>query len=203
MLVALHYIGSTPTGTARDYAELRVPARVILPAGPYRYSSVPRYREGYSWFPDGYYDWGDDDQTASAMEELRRLASFVKRLTQVRPTLGRPVVTGYSQGGDLVHLLTLHYPEMLSGALPMGARFPSAWQRGAPATVDKLPSIHIFHGEADQIVPVSESAAAKAYFTTIGAAVVLHTYSETGHDYSSAMKNDFQRIAEELLVSDR
>lgn len=195
IIVGLHYMTGSPETSRDDYGGLAFPARLIFPAGPYRSDN------GYSWFPDGYYEWEASRQAEVTLAVAEKLAAFISQLVALRPTVGKPIVTGYSQGGDLSYVLALRHPELIRAALPMGARLPEAW-RPARLSVpaDDAPSVYIFHGLEDAIVPVPAARAAAAFLEGLGFSVELREYPDTGHGYPEAMRSDYQRIVSDLLT---
>lgn len=195
MIVGLHYMTGSPESSRDDYGGLDFPARLILPAGPHRTEG------GHSWFPDGYYEWDEDRQAKTTLGVAERLAEFISRVVALRPTLGKPIVTGYSQGGDLSYVLALHHPELIRAALPMGARLPEAWRlQRLSIPAEDAPSVFVFHGREDAIVPVAGAREAAAFIESLGISVELHEYADTGHAYPSSMRSDYQRIVSDLLT---
>lgn len=195
MLIGLHYMSGSPETSRDDYADITVPARLLLLAGPYP------YRKGYSWFPEDYYELGPDAQADITIKMGERLARFIDAAVSAHATVGRPVVTGYSQGADLTHILALRHPGMISSALPMGGRFADEWIDRSNKALQYPREIHIFHGADDTTVLPSEAFAAAKFYTRNGVSVSLHTYAGVGHGYPAKMKQDYQLIVESLLLN--
>jgi phospholipase/carboxylesterase len=194
MIVGLHYMTGSPETSRDDHGGLDFPARLILPAGPYPADG------GHSWFPDGYYEWDESRQAKTTLAMADQLADFITRVVALRPTVGKPIVTGYSQGGDLSYVLALHHPELIRAALPMGARLPAAWRPDRLSIpVEDAPSVFVFHGREDPIVSVAGAREAAAYLEGLGISVELHEYADTGHAYPESMRSDYRRIAADLL----
>lgn len=193
MLIALHYMGGSPDSSVADYGGIDVPARLLSLAGPHE------FRDGYSWFSDDYYELDAESQRAETFAVAERVADFIRKARETYPTRGAPVLTGYSQGADLTHVIALQEAELISAGLPMGGRFPEAWRSPAEAATALPPEIVLFHGAADQAVDVAESIAAARYYTMQGVSVTLHTYAGVGHAYPARMKADYEAAAERLL----
>lgn len=188
MVVGLHFLGGGPQTSVADYADPDFPIRLILLAGPYEFEG------GYSWFPDGeeFYDQAPEQQLPVILQMAGKLGTFLAAVATKYPTLDRPLVTGFSQGADLVYTLALRHPNQVSAALPMGGRL-------MPALAESLeegreyPEVTILHGEEDPIVPIGEARAAYSALRNAGLQVEFLTYADTGHDYPAAMKNDYLR----------
>ncbi len=193
MLIALHYMSGSPATSIADYGNVEVPARLLSLAGPHRFD------DGYSWFPDGYYELDVAAQSSIALDVAKNVVHFIEEAIEAYPTRGKPVLTGYSQGADLIHLIALHRPGLISAGLPMGGRFPDAWHEAIAGDSDVPSEIALFHGAADRAVDVGESLSAAEYYTAHGATVTLHTYAGVGHAYPAQMKSDFKNISERLL----
>lgn len=184
-LIALHWSGSTPGELAAALEPLvaDLPVRLVLPRG-----TLPR-RDGWSWFPPGYYT--DPDARA----EL--LAATADRLAAELPD--EPVVvTGLSQGGDLSFALAARHPDRVRAALPLLGLFPEPlW----PADGGRVPPIHAFHGEDDAQVPIATARATAAGLAARGVPVTLHTYPGADHDFPPAMRADWRDALARILQS--
>ncbi|MEM7504802.1 MAG: dienelactone hydrolase family protein [Pseudomonadota bacterium] len=195
MLLALHYMGGSPDSSIADYGDVEVPLRLLSLAGPHE------FRNGYSWFTPGYYELDSNDQRTETFAVAERIAEFIREALERYPTHGAPLLTGYSQGADLTHVIALREPELIAAGLPMGGRFPTAWhdERQTPAPLPQ--EIVLFHGAADEAVDVAESLAAARYYTAQGVNVTLHTYADVGHAYPARMKADYEAAVRRLLRS--
>ncbi len=193
MLIALHYMSGSPATSIADYGDISVPARLLSLAGPHRFGN------GYSWFPDRYYELDMATQNEITQDVATRVMHFIREAMEAYPTSGKPVLTGYSQGADLTHVIALREPGLILAGLPMGGRFPDAWLDTVAEGSDVQPEIALFHGAADKAVGVGESLAAAKYYTAHGATVTLHTYAGVGHTYPAQMKSDYTYIVERLL----
>ncbi len=193
MVIALHYMTGSPATSIEDYGGVDAPVRLLSLQGPHELDG------GYSWFPDGYYELDAGSQLEVTVDVSDRVASFIRAAIQAFPTQGKPILTGYSQGADLTHMIALREPGLIFAGLPMGGRFPDAWLDAVPEDA-KLPArIALFHGAADEAVDVNESLAAATYYTANGVSVVLHTYAGVGHSYPAQMKQDFQAVIAQLI----
>lgn len=193
MVVALHYMTGTPQTSARDYGDLDFPARVILVAG-----NTP-LGGGFSFFSTDYYDQPMDFQEQEALAVASALAEFIEDLRGQRPTKGRTMVTGFSQGGDLSYLLALRYPRFIGAALPMGGRLLPGWRSAIQPPGVAPPRVEVFHGEVDSIVPIAQARDAVGFLNATGIPATLHAYPETDHQYPEEMKRDYESILHQLV----
>lgn len=195
MLIAMHYMSGSPATSIEDYAGLNMPIRLLSLQGPHNFG------DGFSWFPDGYYDLDAEAQLEVTIGVANQVASFIREAIQALPTKGKPILVGYSQGADLTHMIALREPGLILAGLPMGGRFPVEWSDTA-AGEPQLPSkIVLFHGATDTAVDVRESLAAATYYAENGVTVVLHVYAGVGHSYPAQMKADYQRAIEQIVQS--
>lgn len=193
MLVALHYMGGSPQTSRGDYAGITVPARILLLRGPYA------LERGFSWFPDGYYQLDADEQARITFEIADRLARFLDVVTKRYKTIGLPVVTGYSQGADLSHVLALHHGDKVGAILPMGARFEPEWITGASPDASFPAKVVLFHGEMDTTVPIKHSHKALDFYRAHSVPVTLEAFANAAHSYPANMKQRYEEVANEIL----
>ncbi len=192
MLVAIHGLGDSPAGFAGLVRDLPVPARVILPRG------LDAHEPGWSWFPIRARD-PDVTALAHAIDRAAdRLAPMIEQLARERPTLGRPVVTGFSQGGMLTFNLAARHGALLAAAFPVGGWLPPpSWPEGrAPADA---PPIHALHGDADPAVRYGPTKAAVDALRARGWDATLSTYPGVGHAIPPPMRAELQRLLADAL----
>jgi phospholipase/carboxylesterase len=181
LIVAIHGRGGRPENIGRLFASFEGRARVILPYG------FDASGDGFSWFSR----WTDDPAFADATRSAAdRLAAMIAEVARLRPTMGRPIVTGFSQGGILSFTLAVLHPETVRAAFPAGgflapALYPSAWPKGVA-----MPSLHAFHGTDDETVPVLGARSTVRRLKEIGFAAELTEYPGVGHQISKEMQHD-------------
>jgi phospholipase/carboxylesterase len=178
MLVLLHGKHGSPENISAAFANLAAPARIIAVRG------AP--------LGQGYVFW-DLEQTGltgdglarafagEASEAARRVSALVRRLERERPTLGKPVVAGFSQGAIVSYALAMRDPDIshaffpLSGLLPLSLA-PAAWPADAPR-----PNIHAFHGVRDDIVPIEGDRLSVAELAGLGVPARLSEFPNLVH----------------------
>lgn len=177
MIVALHPMGGDPADLLQMLRRYQRRARLILPYG---------HPSG------GMYIWYDsvrDDVAASVVtQEADRIAAAMAALVAARPTAGKPLVTGFSQGGIMTFALAVTHPEALSAAFPISGLLPpslypsAALSSGPRATT--LPPVTAFHGASDLAVPTQGARASIAELRSAGFAAELREYVGVAHDTS-------------------
>jgi phospholipase/carboxylesterase len=182
LVVAVHGLGDRPESFVSLFSSLRARARLVVPYGE-------PWREGYSWFPAGSLD--DPQKLAEGTQRAAgRLAAMMAALVRERPTSGKPIVTGFSQGGMLSFTLAVLRPEVVGAAFPVGgllapSLFPSAWPMGK-----EQPEIVAFHGADDERVPIDGARRTVQRLRELGLPAELHEYPGVGHTVSAAERED-------------
>jgi phospholipase/carboxylesterase len=190
MIVAIHGLGDRPESFGRVFDRYRRPARLILPQG------IDPHGDGFSWFPFRR-DRSNPAELASGMRRAAdQIAALLGELIALRPTRGRPVVTGFSQGGMLAFTLAATHPDRIAGAVPMGGWLPPPlWpgREGAPG-----PRVVALHGDADAVVPIAPTREAVAHLAAQGRPVELRELAGVGHTVSPEMRTALFALLEEL-----
>ncbi len=199
MIVALHPMGGDPADFLQILRHYRRRARLILPYG---------HPSGgmYIWYNSAR----DDVDAAVVTQEADRIAAAIAALASVRPTVGKPIVTGFSQGGIMAFALAVTHPEALTAVFPIGgllppSLYPSAAlsSRPQPAT---LPPVVAFHGASDLAVPTQGARTSIAELRGAGYTAELREYAGVEHDISGEEEDDiFERIgrvAEGLVAAE-
>jgi len=181
MVIAIHGLGDRPENFAGLLQGLAQPARVILPAG------LKPSDDGFSWF-DVRARSRDVDALAKGIGDASdTLAAFIDTVSAERPTLGKPIVTGFSQGGMLSFAIAAGHPESVSAAFPVSGwlpppLWPEAGPKGAPTPVVAL------HGDADNAVLIEPTRLAVARLQELGYSVELREYPEVRHQITAEMR---------------
>lgn len=177
MIVALHPMGGDPADLLPLLRGYHRRARLILPYG---------HPSG------GMYIWYDsvrDDVAAHLVtREADRIAAALSALVAARPTVGKPLLTGFSQGGIMTFALAVTHPEALAAAFPISgllppSLYPSAALSSRPRPTI-LPPIAAFHGASDLAVPTRGARASIAELRGAGYTAELREYPGIEHDIS-------------------
>jgi phospholipase/carboxylesterase len=177
MVVVLHPMGGDPADMLQLFQRYHRRARLIFPFG---HPSGGKYL---------WYDSVRDDVAAALVtQEADRIAAALDALVAARPTVAKPIVTGFSQGGIMTFALAVTHPASMSAAFPISgllppSLYPSATlsSRPQPAT---LPPVTAFHGASDLAVPTQGARASIAELRRAGYPAELREYAGVEHDIS-------------------
>jgi phospholipase/carboxylesterase len=197
MIVAIHGLGDSPQGFRTLLETFDQPARVILPR------ALDAYEEGWSWFPIRARDRDVEALAQGIARAADALAPAIAELSKTRPTIGKPIVTGFSQGGMLSFELAVHHGELFSAALPIGGWLPEPlWPLAIDGNAAEAPPIVAFHGDADAAVPYEPTKLAVDRLRELGYRVDLETYAGVGHMISPEIYADVMDALRERLPSE-
>ena len=183
LIIGIHGLGDRPEKFSGIFNGMSVRARLILPYG------LTSYGDGFSWFPISRLEpKALADGTTLAAKEL---AEFIVLLEQSLPIQGKPIVTGFSQGGMLSFTLAVLHPEQVGEAFPIAGLLappllPSSWPMGKLA-----PRIHAFHGDADDRVPIAGARDTVRALSNLGFSANLSEYPNVRHSVSDDMRRDW------------
>ncbi len=180
MVIAIHGLGDTPEAFARVLADLDAPARLVVPRG------LEPFHGGYSWFA---LEGGPSSE--STARGIRRaaaaLSACIGELAATRPTAGRPVVTGFSQGGALSFALAALHPRSIAAAFPDGGWLPPSIElERAPEPL----AIVALHGAADPRIPIGPTRDAVLRLSASGYRAELREFPRVGHTIDAAMRRE-------------
>ena len=182
LVIGIHGYGDRPESYSGIFEGFSAKARLIFPCGE------PE-GEGFSWF--AVTQRINPDAIAAGTERAaHRLAAMIAALSASRPTVGRPIVTGFSQGGMLSYALAVLHPESVGEAFPVGGlltppHWPSTWAVGKAQA-----RIEAFHGDADPRVPIAVDRQGAARLRAVGFSVELHEYPGVAHTITPEMRRD-------------
>lgn len=181
MVVYLHGRGSRPELPHGDHEDT-TPVRMVFPWAP------DRLGDGYSWFPVSITE-GLDPKVLGFYIHRRadELAHVIKRLMHTRPTEGRALVAGFSQGGMLTFGLALHHPDLFDGAYPIAGWFPLHLVDVVVDPTRRYPEIRALHGDRDPVVPMRQTRATVERLAALGLDATFETYGARRHHTTDAM----------------
>ncbi|WP_437581621.1 alpha/beta hydrolase [Sorangium sp. So ce887] len=187
LVVAIHGLGDRPESFAGVLAGADVKARLIVPRG------LTPYGDGYSWFPLQQ-ALASEDVGQGILRAAAALAATIERIAAERPTRGKAIVTGFSQGGALTFALALHHPRVIGAAFPVSGWVPPAVLPGGSAAEPATPALVALHGEADRRVPFGPTRDAIAALGGRGVKASLKSYPGVGHTVSGEMRRDLLQL---------
>ena len=186
MIVAIHGLGDEPKNFQHVLDAFPGRARVILPR------AIDDHEPGWSWFPIRARSADVEGLSRGIEEAADAIAPAVAELANSRPTVGKPIVTGFSQGGMLTFALAVRHPQQFSGAVAVGGWLPPPmWPESAPAD---FPELVALHGDADKAVKIQPTRDAVAHLSKLGVPVELHEYPGVGHAIPPAMRAELHQL---------
>jgi phospholipase/carboxylesterase len=185
LVIALHGRGDTAEGFATLFRQLPARARVAILRPPHDWGG------GQAWFLGG---WGPTDKRPAVAAELLahadRVVATADAIRASRPTRGKPVVMGFSQGGMLAWAVAVKHPRAFAAAFPVaGFFFPEMLDR-TRIDAAAMPPIVAFHGGADRLVSVDEDRQGAQLLQKRGARVDLRIHPGVGHELPPAMSDE-------------
>lgn len=191
LLIVLHGLGDRPEHFLPVFESLPVKARLIAPRAP------DPAGDGGSWYP---FDGASPEQMASGiMARALKVAELIEFVTRSRPTLGKPVVTGFSQGGVLSFALAAYYSDQLFAAVPLAGCMPVDVPppRAAPPAF----TVRAFHGKTDQRVPYKDGVRTVAWLKRHKVKASLKSYPGVGHALTDKMREQAKQEVGRLLAA--
>ncbi len=194
MIVFLHGVGDRPIVPAWPYANFRTPARIIMLQG---FSPIGT---GFQWIRTRVRDHEPVRFAGEVEQAGTEIAEFLREIVRARPTLGKPILVGFSQGGHVTWEVALHHPSSIAAAFPVAAWIPAV-------RTDDLrpraynPPIRCFHGELDNIVPEEPSKALADSLRSRGFDISFSTFAAVEHATSLAMGIQVHAALESALVA--
>ncbi len=184
MVVVFHSRAASPSGHARMLEGIGR-ARMILPEGVFHHGDG----KGRLWWELGVKAAVRDGNMAGAKaqweEASERMAEFLRQIVRCRPTVGAPVLTGSSQGGEMTLLMASTHPELTSSGVAVSSYLLE------PFWTDKMAPVRMIHGTGDKTVPY---AWAKDYYEKVeaeGAPISFESYPSSGHSVTQEMARDW------------
>jgi len=191
MVVLFHALGASPEGYAAGLSGIG-PARLILPEGGIAGGG------GHMWFPAGIKstlaDGFDASEAAAWRSAGDRVANFIRAISHCRPTRGKPIVTGSSQGGEMTLLQASSHRGLVSGAVALNADLPQAFWNARMAPTAML------NGTGDTTVPFEWAQAYADEMRRRGAALSFQSYPSPGQDLTAAQTHAWRQTVANLVA---
>jgi phospholipase/carboxylesterase len=192
LVMLIHGLGDEPRTDWLDLVPRDLRARVVMPRGPIALD------RGFSWFP---YNARSNRSEALAKHigaRAEQLAKALATLRAQRPSLGLPIVAGFSQGGMLSFALAAQHPERLSLAIAISGTLPEPLWPDRPADA-RTPAIRVFHGSADSTVPIAQTRRLVEHLRKLSYDVVLHESPQVGHKLTQDMRAAVSKLIGDSL----
>ena len=193
MVVLLHGRGDRPRIPGGPFSGVPIPMRLVMPRGPLRVGA------GYAWVQRSVTQ-GEYDLLAAALQErTHHLAITIETLCNMLPTMGRPVVAGFSQGAMLAFSLALQRPDIVGRAFPLAGWIPPGLLPASPVAPEQRVPIRSLHGTQDPVIPIGPTREVVAALRALEWEVELLEFEGVGHEISPAMNATFEAWLEESL----
>lgn len=191
LVVVLHGRGGKPTIPAQSFRD-QLPLRFFIPQAP------DRKGNGYTWLATYTQSGQTQLLTRSLSARVDQLAPAIFAFQRLRPTLGKPIVTGFSQGGILSFALATRYPSRFAAAFPLAGWLPPALYPDHNAK-QKFPYIYAQQPAHDTIIPAEK---ARATVKALRARGLRVDYRESpgGHKVTPAMDEEVRRATRHYLA---
>lgn len=193
LVVLLHGRGDRPRIPGGPFAGVDTPMRLVMPRGPLRLGA------GYAWVPVSVTHRQPDLLASALRERTEHLAALIQTLSATLPTLGRPIVAGFSQGALLAFSLALHRPDVVGRAFPIAGWVPPALMPASAVAPELRVPIRSAHGTDDPIIPIAPTRDVVAMLRALEWEVELVEFDGVGHVVSPEMNALFEAWLEEAL----
>jgi phospholipase/carboxylesterase len=142
---------------------------------------------------------GDPERLADGVQRATaRLAELLRELGEQERFVGKPVVTGFSQGGILSYSLAVHHPELISASVPIAGWLPPRIAPDSPPRV-RVPIVAL-HGEEDRVVPFIQTHELASEMASLGFDLQLQTYPRVAHSINREVRDDWVRALTRLIA---
>lgn len=170
----------------RGFAE---PARYVFPEAKAAFGS------GFSWFSYIAGEADTDVVAAAIAGSTENVHAMLEALVSERPTRGKPIVSGFSQGGHLSFALALLHPESVAFALPVGGDLPEPLWPAHKAAGTQYPAIVALAGREDRVIRFASTERTVNALRERGFDVTLHAFDGAGHE----LRSDMQQLLHDEL----
>lgn len=174
LIVAIHGLGDRPENLLALVDRCGLPARVVALRGP------EPYHDGFSWFGVAFGPDGASVDAAQVAAAADSVASQITELVRERDVVGKPILTGFSQGGILSYAVAVRHPDAIGLAVPMSGGLPPSLTPSGPPPPG-APSIRAVHGRDDRVLPLAEAVATDAALRAAGWDAELLPFDGVGH----------------------
>ena len=193
LVVILHGRGNRPR-IPQGPLDASLPFRMFIPQAP------DPLGDGFTWLAVPTNDPNKELFTRSLSGRADQLAPAIEAFRLMRPTLGKPILVGFSQGGIMTFALATRFPHHFAAAFPMAGWLPPELY---PERVKGRPFPYIFaqHGGADTVVPTEKGRQTVSALRARGLKVDYREFAGVGHVVSPQMSDDVRRAVRRILSS--
>lgn len=133
-----------------------------------------------------------------------QVAAAITALTAARPTIGKPIITGHSQGGILAYAVAVGHPALFAAAVPVSGWLPEPlWpKQPADATAQALKIIAL-HGAQDTVVSFEAATRSAEQLRALGYDIEARTFPAVHHELSPMLAELRALLTETIRPSQR
>src|SRR5881394_665233 len=161
-VIWLHGLGADGHDFEPVVPELRLskPVRFIFPNAPVRAVTINQGMRMRAWYDIFQFGGGPEDERG-----LRASQKLTEELIRAQELpANRIVLAGFSQGGAIVLLTALRYPERLAGVMALSTYLPLAATLAAERSeANRETPIFMAHGRHDDLIPMQRAHASRDY----------------------------------------
>ena len=153
--------------------ELAKPVRFVFPHAPIRPVTINQGMRMRAWYDIFQFGGGPEDEAG-----LRASQKLTEELIRAQGLPAeRIVLAGFSQGGAIVLLTALRYPERLAGVMALSTYLPLAGTLAAERSqANRETPVFMAHGRYDDLIPLQRAQVSRDYLQKLGYAVEWHDY---------------------------
>lgn len=192
LVVVLHGRGGKPRIPAESFRS-ELPLRFFIPQAP------DKLGDGYTWLATWTNSPDKQLFARSLAARADQLAPAIRAYQKVRPTLGKPIVTGFSQGGILSFALATRYPRQFAAAFPLAGWLPAVLYPKQKKG-QSFPYIYAQHGGVDSIVPTAKGRETVRALRARGLRVDYREVEGVGHVVTTGMNNEVHQATKRYLA---
>lgn len=186
LVVALHGRGGGIAQLRNELSRMQTPVRLIVPRGP-----VPVEGGRRAWFDEKVRHRGSVELASAVDSTTSELVALIENVRRRRPTCGKAMVVGWSQGGVLAFSLALRHPTLVEHAVVVGGSVPDSL---IPRRLAAHAPITALHGTSDRRVPYRRTRSVVHGLQSLGYAVELHAHPKVGHELTGAMRRELRGL---------
>ncbi len=153
--------------------ELEKPVRFVFPHAPIRPVTINQGMRMRAWYDILQLGGGPEDEAG-----LRASQKLTEELIRAQGLpANRIVLAGFSQGGAIVLLTGLRYPERLAGVVALSTYLPLAGTLAAErSAANRETPLFMAHGRYDDLIPMQRAQASREHLQKLGYAIEWHDY---------------------------
>jgi phospholipase/carboxylesterase len=157
--------------------------------------------DGYTWLANPTNDPDTQLFARSLAGRADQLAPVIEAFRRLRPTLGKPILVGFSQGGIMSYALATRFPHHFSAAFPISAWLPPVLYPDRTKKSQTFPYLFAQHGSVDEVVPTAKGRGTVTALRSRGLHVDYREAPGVGHAVSKEMADEVRRAVRRILVT--